>query len=281
MRRLAAVAATLTFAACASGGGSAPAARGAAAPAARPAGDPTALRYAPGAGRYRVESQAHSVQEMMGQTQEVDQTTTMVISAALAEDAGNVAAAFTVDSITTTGSTPGMPAPDAARGQTFRAVFSPLGRPVSLTVPDTTSAVLKQMGEQFRDFLPTLPAAPISAGLAWTDTTSESNNLGEITISSRSVRAHRVLGWEDREGVRALKIATTGNYTVSGTGSTQGQELQLEGGGMVTVERFVSAAGVFLGQTSNDSALIRVTVVSMGLEIPVRRQTRTSVSRLP
>jgi len=280
MRRLAALAATLSLAACASGG-PAPAAPAAARPAARAAGDPTTLRYAAGSGRYRVESQSHTVQEMMGQTQEVDQTTTMVVSAALTEEAGDLAAALTVDSVTTTGTAPGMGAIDAARGQTFRAVFSPLGRPVSLTLPDTTNPALQQVGEDFRDFLPALPAAPISAGQAWTDTTTAANNLGEITINSRSVRAHRVVGWEDRGGGRALKIATTGNYTVRGTGNAQGQELQLEGGGVVTVERFVSAAGVFLGQTSSDSSLIQVTVVSMGLEIPVRRQTRASVTRLP
>lgn len=277
MRRLPFLAAVVAAAACASGGTSGSAAAPA---AARPAAaEPTALRYAAGTGRYRVEHQSHTVQEMMGQSQEADGGLTLVLSASLSAEGANLAAAFTVDSISVTG--PQGSGLEQARGRTFRAVLTPAGRSVSLSLPDSSNPALQQMGEQFREFFPTLPAGTVAAGRSWTDTTADASNLGEIRVTSRAIREHRVVGWESRDGVRALRIATSSSYRITGSGSAQGQEIQLDGGGTASAEKLVSAAGVFLGQTASDSSTIMVNVVAMGLEIPVRRTSRSSVTRLP
>lgn len=253
--------------------------------AAAPAGPPTTLRYAPGTGRYRIESVVHSVTEVMGQSQVVDATTTLLVSATTANDpSGNIAATFVVDSASATGQTPGgggTPDVSALRGKTFRAVFTPAGRPVSLTVPDTADQVVAQMGETFREFFPTLPPAQIAAGATWTDTTSNSTRQGGNNIRTRSIRTHRVVGWEQQGGASALHINTTGAYTIAGDGEAQGQAITMSGAGTATSERFVSAAGAFQSLSTSDSANINVTVVSMGLEIPVRQSRRSTITRLP
>ena len=251
---------------------------------AAPAGPPTTLRYAPGSGRYRIESVVHSVTEVMGQSQVVDATTTMLISSTTASDAsGNIAATFVVDSATATGQVPGIGTPDvsALRGKTFHAVFTSAGRPVSLTVPDTTDPIMVQMGETFREFLPTLPPAQIAGGATWTDTTSNATRQGGNNIRTRSIRTHRVVGWEQQGGVNALHISTTGAYTITGDGEAQGQAITMSGAGTATSERFVSATGAFQSLSASDSANINVTVVSMGLEIPVRQSRRSTITRLP
>jgi hypothetical protein len=167
------------------------------------------------------------------------------------------------------------------RGKTFRTVFTPAGRSVSLAVPDTTDQLVAQMGETFRDFFPTLPQAQIAPGLSWTDTTSNTTHQGGNTIRTRSIRTHRVVGWEQQGGGNALHINTAGNYTINGEGEAQGQAISMEGGGSATSERFVNANGAFQSLTSSDSANINVTVISMGLQIPVRQTRRSTITRLP
>jgi hypothetical protein len=284
MRRSLPFATTLLLTACAGGGQ--PAASGAAAPApaARAAADPARLAYTPGTARYQLESRTHTSQEMMGQVTEIEGTTMLLVSSAMTAQGDHLAAAFTIDSVASTSSMPGgESAILAARGRTIRAIFSVLGSPVPGAASDSAAAdpLTAQLEEQFREFLPALPAAAIARGYSWTDTVTADNNLGEIQMSSRSVRTHLVMGWEGEGPDRALHLQTTGNYTVTGSGSTQGQELTLEGSGSTVLERFVSARGQFLRGTTQDSSAMMVTVVSMGLEIPVRSNRRSTITRLP
>jgi hypothetical protein len=246
-----------------------------------PAGDPTTLRYSAASSQYRFEQTMHLSQEIMGQVTEMDATTNMLISAALsAADAGNLGGAFTVDSVTVTSAMPG--AADAAatsRGKTWRSVFTPFGRSVSFTPPDT-GAVSAQTGDMFREFLPVLPAS-LAPGTSWVDTVRTTPNQPGMTMRSQSIRQHQVVGWEIHGGVRALKIATNGAYTISGEGESQGQQLQMTGSGTNISERFISAAGVFLGSTVRDSTNLNVSVVSAGIDVPVRQVRRSTLTRLP
>lgn len=246
------------------------------------AAEPTSIRYAANAGRYRFEQQQHASQEVMGQVQETDATTNILVSTNVsAGDAGNLNASVTVDSVTVQSAVPGAAgALEALRGKTFRLVVTPMGKTVTFTPPDT-SMVMALTGDMFRDFLPTLPTGSLAAGTTWVDTVSTPAGTGQMRIATQSVRTHRVVGWETREGQRALHVTTTGNYTMTGEGEQGGAPLQLTGTGTATSDRFISADGVYLGMTVNDSTNVRVNVVSMGLEVPVRQVRRTTVTRLP
>jgi len=103
-------AAALIAAACA-GRSAAPAAPAPATPA--PRAEPAPLRYAAGTGHYKLETQSHVEQEMMGQTTKVDVATAMLVTVAVADAAGNLGIGITIDSLAIT-MPPEMPAPGAA-----------------------------------------------------------------------------------------------------------------------------------------------------------------------
>jgi len=260
-----------------------PAPAPAAAPAPRP--ETTTLRYAVGTGRYRLESQSHVEQEVMGQTTKVDVGTVMLLSVAVADASGNLGIGITIDSLAMT-LPPGMPAPDpaeltAARGKTVRLVTSTQGQTISVVPPDSASATVKQVTQGFREFLPSLPAGPVAAGTSWSDTTTQTTPTQIGTATVHMTRQHRVLGWEDHGGTRALHLTTTGTYTLTGSGQAQGQAIDLAGGGQRTTDAFVSGAGVYLGGTFSDSSLVNASIASAGMVVPVRSTTHSTLTRLP
>jgi len=81
--------------------------------------------------------------------------------------------------------------------------------------------------------------------------------------------------------VRALHVTSTSTYSVSGSGETQGQAVEVSGNGQSTRNAFVSAAGIYLGSVESDSASLTATVTAMGMTVPIRQSRRTTVSRLP
>lgn len=279
MKRLSFVFVAVLAAGCA--GRSAPPARPAPAPAA-PA-EPATLRYTPGTGHYRLDSRTHVEQDMMGTTNASDITTAALLTAAVAQAEGNLGIAITFDSL---GITAPMGAADpaelaAARGKVVRLVVSSAGQPISLTPPEGVGASVMQMAQGLREFLPQLPPTSTAAGTTWTDTTTTTTPSMGLTVTVKMTRQHRVAGWEDRAGTRALHIATTATYVVTGSGDAQGQSIELSGGGQATSDAYVSAAGVYLGSAASDSALVNANVVSAGMVVPVRRTTRSTFTRLP
>jgi len=253
------------------------------APAPAASVEPATLRYAPGTGHYRLESQTHVVQEMMGTSNATDITTAALFTAAVADTAGNLGVVITIDSL---GITAPMGAPDpaelsAAKGKVVRLVVSPAGRSISLTPPEGAGAVVLQMAQGLREFLPPLPPTTAAAGTTWSDTSTTTTPTMGMAVTVKMTRAHRVAGWEDRAGAHALHIATTSTYVVSGSGDVQGQAVELNGSGQATSDAYVSAAGVYLGGAATDSAVVNANVTSAGMTIPVRRTTRTTFTRLP
>lgn len=289
-RRLPALAAALLTVACAGHRPAAPApaaspaartAAPAAAPAPAPARDPATLRYGAGTSRYRVEQTTHVTQEVMGQVNTVDLSSHQVVSVVATAAAENLAVAVTVDSIDVTGPAGAdVSAIAAARGQTFRLVVAPSGLVVSVSAPDTTNLLLRQVAAGLREFLPRIPAAPVTAGQSWTDSVTTTNS-GDVSVTQHAVRQNRVVGWEDRDGVRALHIASASTYTVSGSGEAQGQAIELTGNGQSTRDAFISAAGLFLGSIEADSASLSANVTSVGLTVPIHQTRRSTVTRVP
>ncbi len=289
MRRTVVAFTALALAGCAGHSGTAPStAPSGAAPAAAvaaPPADPTMIQYAGGTHRYRIMTEQHTAQEMMGQTQTVDATTSQVLSITLASRGDSLTMRATMDSMTVSTTVPGA---DSAAAVASRGV---IGRPVTgmMTARGHVAAVqavdtgmvMAQVVNGVRDFFLELPSGPLTPGREWTDTVNNQQAMGPINLTTRSIRAHHIVGWETKDSTRALHVTTVSNYTVSGTGEAQGQPLDLSGSGRVTLERWVTGRGVYLGATEADSADMNVNVTSMGMSIPVRRTQRATVTRLP
>jgi len=239
-------------------------------------------RYTASTGHYRLESDSRYAQEVMGNTQEVTLGQSMLFTAALAADSGNIAMSATIDSLTINGQAPGIDASmlNAAVGQTFRARFTSDGRAVSSSLPDSTNPAILQIGRLFREFLPRLPSST-APGTTWTDTIRDTQTMarGAGQTVTQAVREYHVVGWETRDSVRALHISGTGRYTITGTGDANGQPIELSGAGQATSERWVSAAGVYLGGTSSDSTDLTVNVINMGMTVPVHQVQRVTITR--
>lgn len=282
-RHSAAIGAALLSAACA--GGTATQAPSPAAPrpaAAAPAA--TTLRYAAGTSRYRVVTEQQLQQEVMGNVTELSSTTTMVLTVTASSEGGNLSVAFTLDSVSFESSLPGVGAGsglEALRGRTFTGTFEPSGRLVGMPNPDTTNPAVTQMIGELKDFFPVLPTESVVAGASWSDTTSETVPAGPLQMRLRATRNHRVVGWDTTGGSRALRMATTTSYSMEGSGEQEGQMLSIAGSGTGQLEHLVGAGGSFVSRTARDSAQMTVTVVSMGLDVPVRRTSRTTITRLP
>jgi hypothetical protein len=275
-----ALTAVLVTAACA-GRTPAPAAPRTAVAPAVPATAPVAatLAYVTGSARYRVEQTVHVTQEMMGQVTNIDLTSRQLFSVVGTMVAPNISFAVTLDSLEMTGPAGvDLSSIAAARGQTFRLVMAPSGLTVSTTAPDSTNPIMRQLSSGLSDLMPRLPTPPIAAGQTWSDTVTRS--AGDMGTSTR-FRQHQVVGWEDRDGARALHLTTTTNYTVSGSTEAQGQAVEFRGSGVSTRDSFISAAGVYLGGAERDSSLVNANVTAMGLVIPVHQTRRSTTTRLP
>jgi len=278
----------LGTAACARGSGPAPTAPAATAPsppAAAPA-DATSLRYTSSTSRYRIETQQHTEQEMMGNSTVIDATVMQLLTVTLAPQADGLALTVMMDSVGLTTTAPGGEAAAAAAaaamtGKRFTGSVTPAGRVTALSSPDSATEQVAQMMNGVRALLPELPGGTFATGREWIDTVSTTTTLGPLNMTTRAIRTHRVAGWEARDGARALHLTTQSAYTVSGAGEAQGTPLEMAGAGRSTSDRYVSATGVFLGGTESDSAEINVNVVSMGMSIPVRRSQRATITRLP
>jgi len=288
-RRLYACAAVFAVAACAARttppASPAPAQVGAAAPVAAPVVPvaPPALRYTAGTNHYRIESQTHIEQEVMGQSTRVDVSTAAMLTVAVAEAADNLGVGITIDSLAITTPAGGPSAADlaAVKGQTVRLVTSKQGQTISVTPPDSAPPIVQGIVQGFREFLPQLPSGSPAAGTTWTDSSSTTTPTQAGPATLRMAREHRVVGWEDHGGTRALHVATTATYTLSGSGETQGQTIEFSGSGQRTADAFISAAGVYLGGTTSDSSLVNANVVSAGIVVPVRSVTHGTYTRLP
>ncbi len=242
-------------------------------PAAAVTREPSVLHYTAGPGRYH-EVTALS-QDLMGQSQTFD--TDVYFSTAMSPAGANLGVTVTVDSMSTT--TPGAVV-GSVRGRTVNLVFSPTGQNISMASADTTIAML-QIADGLRELLPRLPSGAITAGATWTDTVTRQVPAPDATLTITSQRQHRVVGWEDHDGVRALHLSTTSTYTMAGTGQAQGQTFQLTGAGHNQAEHFVSAAGVYLGSVVGDTAEVNVNVASAGMQVTVHRTQHSSLTRLP
>lgn len=243
------------------------------------AATPQTVRWGAFSGRYDLATELRQVQEMMGQTNEMNNNSHLFVSAAVTSQGPNYLLAMTVDSSSSSNPQAGDPA--VLRGKTVSLVVSPVGEVISMTMSDSTNPAVRGMASGLREFLPILPER-VTAGAAWTDSGTVDMPLAMGLNLSRTARNdHVVVGWEDRGGTRALHLTTTSAYSVSGTGEMQGQMLEFSGGGRSVAERFVSAAGIYLGGSETDSSVINVNVVSMGMSIPVRTSSRSTVTKLP
>lgn len=258
------------------------------APAVPPPGAP-GLHFAPGTTRYLVRQDVHIQQDFAGLPPTIDLKYALYLTATIGTpgDSLGLPTTFTVDSIVVDSASRLPPQVDlgAARGIRVTGRLVPTGEFIS--GPCDTSSAAASLGNllpRFRNFFPRLPAGGVVPQSAWTDSTmatDPANCSGGTALTTRSENRRAATTWEDRDGIRALRLETTATYQFSGSGDQSGSPFTLSGSGVGTGVQFVSSDGRYVGGEVRDSSTLTIDLPVQGVSIPRRQLAHTTVTVLP
>lgn len=240
------------------------------------------FEYAPSTGQYRITSITKGAQEAMGQKQEFESTNNQLLSVTVARPAKDtLAVTVVIDSVTAVGPM-GMVPPGidklvgvkiAAKTAPYGAVYSAIG-PTDDSIPNGA-----QVTDEVSRFLPRI-RQKLAAGAKWTDTTSGKVKQGGIDVDRRTVSIFNVLGDTTVRGEKMWKIARETNTSLSGSGTSQGQPITMEGTSNGKGMLLVSQKGVFVGSETDDQANIKIVLAANGMELMVNTTANTKVEKV-
>ena len=123
-----------------------------------------------------------------------------------------------------------VPETGALLGRTFVLTMDARGYVETLAVPEFPREVAEvtELTHQFNDFFIRLPAAPLRAGVEWSDTTRrETRTAAGRTLRTTRIGRYRVRGDTVVAGVRGVAVATRMQNRIESTGPspTPGMEL--------------------------------------------------------
>jgi hypothetical protein len=169
----------------------------------------------------------------------------------------------------------------AAKALSFAGRLTPRGEFRSQVPSDSVAALsLSPIVGSFRNFFPRLPAAGVTLGATWMDTTSENDRAaGSVTVASVN-RAHAA-AWEDRNGVRTMRVEVTSDFTIKGGGQQAGQPFEVAGAGVRSGVDYIAVDGRYMGGESHDSTSMTITLPVQAMTIPRTQVSKTTVTVLP
>jgi len=242
------------------------------------------LRLGPSVLHYLAHQTLHAEQELQGQTQVIVRGTRLFFTAIIVGPADSLGyrLTFTIDSIALDSGTTVPPTVDlsAARGLVYDGRLTPAGVSRLTLVSDSARAApFVQLLGLLQTFYPRLPAAGVTTGTEWTDTTTSDDRV--VIDVKRLSTNHARATWEDRAGVRALRLEVTSTYSVAGSGSQLNQPVEVTGSGTGTAHHFIGADGRYLGGEASDSSTITVKFPYQSAVIPATRILRSTTILLP
>jgi hypothetical protein len=158
---------------------------------------------------------------------------------------------------------------DAAAGTEFRATLEADGTLTGFHAPQNAGPLVDQLANTFRALFPRLPTGGAASGRRWADTSTITSDVTGIAITNRSVSQSEAMEWTEYRGVRALRVTTTAQYTLTGTGKQAGQDITIEGTGSRHSEYFLGGSGRYLGAVAADTARFQATLGGSGVVLPV------------
>ena len=273
-------------AACTGGYSSAgtPAAPAPAAPV-RPAAGAARLQLAPGTTRYFIRQDVHIQQDFAGLPPTMTLGYGLYLTATIAgpADSTGFLTSFTVDSVTIDSGTQFPPQINLASAKGFRVTgrLTPTGEFMNAMPSDSnTAASLANVLPRFRSFFPRLPAGGIHPDTSWIDSTTTTEGAGATTITTHVLSRRAATTWEDRAGVRALRIEVSATYRFNGAGEQGGAALTIDGNGTGGGVQYLAGDGRFLGGEAHDTTTLTIDLAMQGITIPRRQTAHTTVTAL-
>lgn len=238
------------------------------------------LAYVPGEYQYRLATQLHQKQEMMGQTQEAHRAASQFITLKLDRQAGDALGfSITVDSSRTDSATGPVPASEGKLvGKTVTGTVSPRGRVLTFSAP-VDSAVTEAEFRSLRSFFVRLPDKS-TRGASVVDTIADTIQTQGLEIKQLVVMTSTVAGDTTIDGQKAIVLERSGTLSMSGDGEQGGQELVLDGTGTVTGKIYVSTNGGLLGGQIRNDAQMNVAVPAANMTIPITQSSTSKIDRI-
>lgn len=237
------------------------------------------FEYAPGTATYRISQSTKATQEAMGQKNEMEGTSSQVLTIALARSAKDTLTMnVTVDSIN---SSMGMPQMlQQFIGMMVTAKVSPVGKVYSTAAGnDKGGADAAPLHDELGGFLPKLRPA-LSKGTTWADTTANTLTQNGLEIERKTVSTYRVEGDTTIAGQSSWKIAKADSIAMSGSGNTANGPMTMEGTSKSNGTLFVTPKGVYLGGEGTRDDQMRFVVAANGMEVGVTQSTRLKIEKV-
>ncbi len=239
------------------------------------------FEYAPGTAQYRITSKTKAAQEMMGQKQEFESTNSQLLSITVARASQDtLAVALVLDSISAMGPMGPPPGLDKLSGVKVLAKLAPFGGVYSAVGPtDDSIPNGSQVTDEMSRFLPKI-RAKLAAGATWTDTTTGKAKQSGLDVDRKVVATYTVIGDTTVGGEKSWKVARATNTTLSGSGTSQGQPMTMEGTSNGKGTLFLSQKGVFVGAENEEAASIKIVLAADGVEIGVTTTANTKIEKV-
>jgi hypothetical protein len=237
-----------------------------------------AFQYAPGNSRYKLVSEQKMTQEAMGQKQDVEIKGEQVVSVTVGKKTSDTLSVDVVlDSISMTNSMMGAMDVAKAQGVKVSSLISPLGVVYSTTVPDSGAAA--DLGDDLARMLPRV-SSNLRMGAAWSDTVTGKIKRGGIDMDRTVVANSKVVADTTINGQKAFKIERSTETKMSGSGTTQGQPISMEGTSTGTGFVYVSPTGTFVGADAKDDVKMKITVIASGMEIGLTMANTSKITKI-
>lgn len=241
-----------------------------------------AFEYATGTSQYRITSKTHASQDAMGNKNEFDTSNDQLLTVAVERQSKDtLSVTITIDSLSAVGPM-GMTPPglDKLIGLKVTSKIAPHGVVYSTAGPaDDSIPMGAQITDEMSRFLPRI-RGKLATGATWTDTTSGKVSQGGVDVNNRTVAKFTVAGDTTIGEQRAWKLVRESTTSLSGSGTSQGQPVTLEGTSSGKATLLLSQGGVFLGGLKEDQALIKIVLAANGMEIGVTQTANTKMEKV-
>ena len=232
------------------------------------------VEYAPGTTKFRVTTTTSGSQTTPAGTNSFDVGVEQKITVNVMRHAKDtVMAMLTLDTIAI--KTAG-PVPDLSKlmHAQFVSLLSPTGKFYSTKAPDGLDPQLAQIAEGVGKFLPSF-RGNLAPGTVWSDTVSGKVTQMGLEMDRTNVSNYRVEGDTTIDGQKAIRIVRNATVKGAGAGNMQGTPVTMELGATSTGSFFITPKGMYLGGSSKEDALSKITIIQQNMEITIKQNGTT------
>jgi hypothetical protein len=238
---------------------------------------------APRTSRFRVDQTLSQEIDASGAgkgKQRLSFSTTSWLTVTLTDTAGGRSVRVVVDSMRGDSTSP-IPSSvfDSAKGAEFHAFLAATGKLSDLEGVNVAPAAARVQGF-LSDFFPWVKVGA-KANEQWADTSSKVTTDGHDSVVVKRITSYRVVGSEQRNATKALRVASQYTSAVHGTQPTPNGPAKLEGTGTGTGTYWVTQDGGYLGGDWQLQSALTLTGSFADNPLPISISQTTKVTTLP